>query len=131
MSSPTSVIISVIIVIVVIAGSFLFAKNIAVSIDNEKIKVSGLYGKTIEISKVETVELLDTFPLVGIRINGIGLGIINIGIYTYSGYGTIRLFQNSHEKPYLFIKTSDGNLIIALGKQKNSEIFEKLKALGK
>jgi len=72
-------------------------------------------------------------PIWGLKTNGINLGFINIGMFTYKEMGKVRLFELNKEKPYVLIIGKTEKIILGLGKEKNKEIFnvvvEKIKSI--
>ena len=75
---------------------------------------------------------LDSFPVLGIKTNGIGLGLVNLGDFSYAGLGKVRLFELDRRKPYLLVKTADRSLVLAFGETRNRELYGRLaKLIGK
>ncbi len=72
-------------------------------------------------------------PIWGLKTNGINLGFMNIGMFTYKEFGKVRLFEIKKEKPYVLIIGKTDKVILGLGKEKNEEIFsiveKKLKSI--
>ena len=88
--------------------------------DEEKIEFTGSYGFTLNISDIETVELVDTIPKIKIRTNGVsvGQGYIHKGHYRLETWGLCRLLINSDRPPFLIITKKNGEKIIINNKEK-------------
>jgi hypothetical protein len=85
----------------------------SVTVDSEKINISGLYGEKILLNKLDKVYLTDTLPNIGVRTNGISTGTVNKGyFYSKSLQKNVKLLLHSNTKPYINIITADGKRII-------------------
>ncbi len=128
-----SLILALAITVFIILSSVLLSKGITVDTLENSLKVNGLYGTEIAYKDIEDVKELDTMPIWGLKTNGINLGFINIGMFTYKEMGKVRLFELNKEKPYVLIIGKTEKIILGLGKEKNKEIFnvvvEKIKSI--
>ena len=119
----------------IILSSVFLSKGITVGNRETSLKVNGLYGTEIAYKDIEDVKELETIPIWGLKTNGINLGFINIGMFTYKELGKVRLFEVKKEKPYVMIIGKTEKIILGLGKEKNGEIFsvvlEKIKSIQK
>lgn len=114
-------------VIVMAAGvSIFFVRGAGAEVKDGRLILSGIYGETVPLAQIEEVRLLDDFPRFGVKTNGINLGFVNLGIFQYPDFGRVRLFELNHEKPYLLVKTAKESIVIALGKEKNSDLYRLL-----
>jgi hypothetical protein len=109
--------------IVLVLGVWII-NSIKIEATDEGIIIKGLYERTIAYNAIQRYELLDTLPLVRIRKMGIGLGFMNIGKYSISGYGNVLLLEMNLEKPYVLLSTDAETVIIGVGKKKNELIYE-------
>lgn len=96
--SPATIIMAGIIVALVIGISLLLSHTISVDINDEQIKINGIYGTEINLQDIQEIKILDNIPLFGIKINGIGLGFMNIGRFTYEGIGPVLVFETKKGK---------------------------------
>jgi len=67
----------------IILSSVFLSKGITVDTRETSLKVNGLYGTEIAYKDIEDVKELETIPIWGLKTNGINLGFINIGVFTY------------------------------------------------
>jgi len=86
--------------------------------DEEKIEFTGSYGFTLNISDIETVELVDTIPKIKIRTNGVSVGYIKKGQFRLESWEICRLLINSENPPFLVITQKNGEKIIINNKEK-------------
>jgi len=107
-------------------------KGISVETSAESLRIKGLYGTEILYRDIEEIKVLDTIPIWGLKTNGINLGFMNIGMFTYKELGKVRLFEIKKEKPYILIVRKKEKIVLGLGKEKNEEIYriveEKIKS---
>jgi len=113
------------IVIVVIVFAFI-ARSYGVEVGETGMTISGLYGLEVEYSDIEDLRLLDSFPTVGLKLNGINALVVNIGIFSYSGFGRVRLFELDRSKPYLLVETKKEKIIIGMGGDRNRELYARM-----
>ena len=88
--------------------------------EEEKIQFTGSYGFDLNISDIETVELVNEIPKIKMRTNGVsvGQGYVHKGEYRLETWGTCRLLINSNNPPFLVIKKKNGEKIIISNKEK-------------
>ena len=122
-SNKQTTLLAIIITIIIIAVSAFFIKSISVEVLESSLKVKGLYGVEISYEDIEEVKELDSIPFWGIKTNGINLGFMNIGMFTYKELGKVRLFEIKKEKPYILIIGKNEKIVLGLGKEKNEEIY--------
>ena len=92
--------------------------------------LKGLYGKKIPYSLIASSELYEAdLPALMTRVNGIGLGFIEIGHYRLRDIGSARLYVLKRQKPYLLLRAADETILVGLGAEKNRELFEDMKRL--
>jgi len=128
-----SLILALAITAFIILSSVLLSKGITVDPLENSLKINGLYGTEIAYKDIEDVKELEAMPIWGLNTNGINLGFMNIGMFTYKEFGKVRLFEIKKEKPYVLIIGKTDKVILGLGKEKNEEIFsiveKKLKSI--
>jgi hypothetical protein len=122
-----SLVMTVLLVLAIVLVSVALIKGIGVEFKDRSFRVKGIYGVEVRYDDIESLELLSSFPLLGLRTNGIGLGFMNVGHFTYGDLGKVRLFEVNLQKPYLSIKLKDERIVIGMGKSKNEEYYSILK----
>jgi len=122
--NPQSMLLALVITGFIILSSMFLMKSVSVETLAETIKIKGLYGIEIPYKDIEAIQEIDSIPVWGIKTNGINLGFMNIGMFTYKELGKVRLFEIKKEKPYVMIIGKEEKIIIGLGKEKNEEIYK-------
>jgi hypothetical protein len=122
-SNLQSIILALVITAVIMLFSLVLGKGVSVDTLETSIKINGLYGTEVAYKDIEEVKELDAIPLWGLKTNGINLGFMNIGMFTYKELGKVRLFEIKKEKPYIMIVGKTEKIILGLGKEKNEEIY--------
>jgi hypothetical protein len=105
MESSKRLIITIGILSVVVILLILSTKPRNISVDASKLKISGMYGISLNISDIKSVELAKTIPAIKMRNNGVDLGEMHIGHFTLEGIGKGKLFIYSSSGPYVTIYT--------------------------
>ena len=131
-NNTQSVIITLLTTALIVVSFMFIIKGTSVESLEASIKIKGLYGTEIMYKDIEEIRKLDTLPMWGIKTNGINLVFINIGMFTYTELGKVRLFEIKKEKPYVLIIGKTEKIVLALGRAKNEEIYriveEKMKS---
>ena len=109
----------IVLVIGVVCFLFYASREPKISISNEKIEISGLYGFDIQVKNVDSVLITDRLPKISLRTNGFDLGNIKKGYFETKNQGTCKLFLQTRDTPYLKIKYSDNKLMYLNFKDKN------------
>ncbi len=102
-------------VIGIITYGFIPSKTLF-SIDS--VRFSGMYGFEINISEIDSVNLVDNIPTIKLRTNGFSFGVVKKGFFNLDKYGKSRLLINSDIPPYLIISKTDGEKTIMNFKDK-------------
>lgn len=125
----------------ILIGSLVFVMAIAafvvssalkpsVTVDNQEIKISGLYGMSIPLSEVNSIELKDSIPEIITKSNGLGFGAIYKGDFVLKGIGRARLFLRSSEGPFIIVQTKNYPAIINYSdREETVNIYNMLKDL--
>ncbi len=93
--------------------------------------LKGLYGKKIPYSLITSSELYEAdLPALMVKVNGIGLGFIEMGRYRLKDIGSARLYILKRQKPYLLLRTADETILVGLGAEKNRELLENIRKIG-
>jgi hypothetical protein len=105
----------------------------SVIIDNEQIRITGIYGERIPIEQVKQVFLADSLPNITLRTNVISIGRINKGYFRSSSLQkNVKLLLHTRGAPYLYIIYGDNNKHVILNfrnREKTLEVYEKLRRL--
>ena len=115
---------AIVIAALIVFASIIFIKSISVETLEYSIKIKGLYGTEIAYQDIVEIKELDSIPYFGLKTNGINIGFMNIGIFTYKELGKVRLFELKKEKPYILIIVKNEKIVLGLGKEKNEEIYK-------
>jgi len=100
-----------------------------ITVSEENIKISGLYGREIPISDIVSVELLDEMPPIAMRTNGSDTGSQAKGHFRFSNGESCMLFIHK-QPPYIQMRTTNDLYYLNLSdKEKTVELFETLKKL--
>ena len=100
-------------------------------ITNDRITFTGMYGFTMLVSEIDTIELSDAIPTIKMRTNGFSSGVVNKGFFNLDTFGKTRLLIHSDNTPFLIISKSTTEKIIInyKDKAKTEQVFEEIKAL--
>ena len=114
----------IVIVVIIAIAFFLGTRPAKVTIDNNIIKISGLYGVELRAEDVTHLELREVLPNILARTNGMDLfGIAQRGIYKLEELGRTRLISFSDGGPFILMQTGSEWIVI---NYKNSEETESL-----
>ena len=118
--------VSMLIVAVVLILSFRPTK---ITVEEEHIKISGMYGREIPIADIVSVELLDEMPPIAMRTNGSDTGKQAKGHFRFRNGESCMLFI--HKKaPYIQMRTTNDLYYFNLSdKEQTVELFETIKSL--
>jgi hypothetical protein len=111
-----------------------YMKESAVIVDDEQIRITGVYGERIPINELNQVFLADIVPNITLRTNGISAGRINKGYFRSSSLRkNVKLLLHTRKAPYLYIIYGDSRYVILNFRdgEKTVEVYEKLKGLVK
>lgn len=102
-------------IVIVVVGSMILilygTKEHDVVIQDNQIKISGMYGTDIKLNDIQSFELLDKMPSIKTRTNGFGTSSTKKGYFDVEGEGNCLLFIKGNEK-YVKIKTNDKTMYI-------------------
>jgi hypothetical protein len=124
-------IIAVIIVAVFVVGFYLLlsgsGKPASFTVNGEALEIKGLFGTTVPIAEISSLELTDSMPAIVYKNNGSGLGSVNKGEFTLEGEVQARLYMDKSKPP--FIHFTQGGTAFYLNsetEQKTRELFDQL-----
>jgi len=118
---------TVLVLLVVLAAYAVLAATEKAVISDSSVKVSGVYGTEVRFADILSMEELGSLPI-GVRTNGIGLGFVNVGHFSYEGIGKVVLYQVKADRPFLLVTTKDLKVIYGFGKDTNAAIEMKIRA---
>lgn len=120
---------TVIILLLTAAILLIIVNSSGVETTDDAVVLKGLYGKTIPYSSIISAALYETdLPAMMARVNGIGLGFIDIGHYRLKDIGAALLFILKRQKPYLLLRTAEETILIGMGAEKNKEILKSIQS---
>lgn len=103
-------------------------KEAEVVIEDNQIIITGQYGTTNEIANISDIQIVDSIPTIGKKVNGAGLGDIKKGDFNVEGLGTCRLFIHSNQGPFIYIIENEKYTIINFkDASKTTDVYEELK----
>lgn len=94
-----------------------------VEVTQDKIIISGLYKRSIDLSQIIEITIEDSMPKVLDKVNGFDFGYTLRGNFNLEGVGPTNIYVQENQSPYIFIKTEDRLYII---NYKDSEQTRKL-----
>ncbi|WP_413374904.1 DUF3784 domain-containing protein [Alkalihalobacillus sp. 1P02AB] len=104
------ILIGSIILIVGISATAFIPTHLTVTED--AVKISGMYGVTWEFDEITTIEKVDSLPTINMRTNGISVMERRVGHFRLEELGGGRLFLQSLKGPFIYIEKGDDFLFI-------------------
>ncbi|MGB5698688.1 hypothetical protein [Muriicola sp.] len=93
------------------------------------LEISGLYGETITLNDLESIELVEQRPVMSRRIHGFSMGYRKKGIFKNQDGERIKLLINTKYRPFILIKKESGqNIYFSSDARSNEDIFKELKS---
>lgn len=108
MSIVALLIVGIFVLIATIPG---MTKGREVSVTDSSIKISGVWGLTIDESEINGIEIETTLPTILMKTNGADIGNKLFGKHKVKGYNNAVLFIEDKTKPFIAIYTKDGRFI--------------------
>lgn len=103
-------------------------KENTLTFDSQSIEFKGLYGETLTVSQISSIELVNQIPRITLKTNGFALGSINKGYFKTESGETIKLILNSDNKPYILFTKADGERIYYSAKSEpNQKLLDEIK----
>ncbi len=94
-----------------------------VTLYQEGLQIHGLYGSVYDWHEINEVELRNELPVINKRTNGSAIGSHLKGYFSTEEYGTVKLFVDTKNAPFIFMETEDG---IVFFNGKDSEETERI-----
>lgn len=115
------------IVAVIAIGIFYSSKPSIITSTPQQIHISGSYGVTAELEDVQEIKLLNVIPPIEWKSNGFGFASVRKGKFHLQEWGEGRLYLISDSPPFIYIKTSDGYMLINYKDPKQTnEVYQAL-----
>ena len=116
---------SMVFVAVIVARS---SRPQQITVGEESVTISGMYGREIPVADIVSVELLEQLPPIKMRTNGSSTGKYSKGHFLLENDEKCMLFVRHRMPPYIEIRTVD-NLYYLNGasEEETLELFGKLK----
>lgn len=96
-----------------IAPMFFFGgQDTVITVGDQEIKISGMYGTTIAFADLEDVKLVEEIPRILARTNGYAAGSVLKGNFKLEELGYVKLYLMSDKGPYLIIQDKKGYYIV-------------------
>ncbi len=120
-------------VVMVITGLFVAGllfystRPTKVTILDKGITIHGMYGDTYPWESISEVELLEEMPSIGMKTNGAAVGSKYKGYFMTSEYGKVKLHIDLDDPPFIYLKTSEGIIIINMNTSEETEyVFDEI-----
>jgi len=99
-----------------------------ISVEEEHIKISGMYGREIPIADIVSVELLDEMPAIRQRVNGSDTGRRLKGNFLLKNGEKCMIFIRK-QAPYIELRTSDKLYYFNVDSQEEtSQLYQEINA---
>ena len=116
--------VSLLVVAVILVLSFRPTK---ITVGEESVKISGLYGREIPVADIVSVEMLDEMPSIRQRVNGSETGRRLKGHFLLKNGEKCVAFVRK-QAPYIEMRTTDNLYYInADSKEETNDLFQELK----
>ena len=103
-------IITIVVVLAVVSLLLVGWFGTNISAEENQLKITGLHGKKLPYTEIESVDLIDRLPTITARTGGYSLGGKKLGNFNTAEYGVVKLYLQNGEKPFIFITGTDGKL---------------------
>lgn len=116
-------------VLIGVAGMFYYSlQDNTITINNNVIEIKGDYGMDLEMSNIKSIELVDSIPVLSIKLNGFALANVKKGYFKTQSGEKVKLLLNNMNLPIICIELKDGFRIYYSSKNgSNQVVFEYLK----
>jgi len=115
-------VLSTIIILVFVGGLMLYsAQPTTVTINQDGVKIHGLYGQVYPWESITEVELLQELPGIARRTSGSAVGPYLRGRFRTTDSESIKLFVNRNQPPFIRLESNDGVVIFNLKKSADTE----------
>ncbi len=116
----------VVLILVAVLLSFSY-QSTKVSFLDGGIQIHGMYGETYKWEDVENIKIMDELPTIELRTNGSALGSKLKGHFSTKEYGSVKLFVNKSNPPFIYLDTVSGVIIFNMdSKDDTQEIYSSI-----
>jgi hypothetical protein len=118
------------IVVMLVLVTYLGIRPPRVTISENYVRISGLYGVELRIEDIEKLEMREALPRIKTRTNGMDLfGIARRGIYELEELGRTRLISFSTGGPFILMHTGNEWIVINFKNPDETEsLYQELQA---
>ena len=117
----------IVVIIGVVVALFWGTRESNVTLTDNTIKISGMYGISINAEEIKEISLRDEIPKITRRLNGFSLLNIKKGIFKADQMEKIRLYLHSTNSPYIQITTNEDIIIINYGDpEKTQSVYSEI-----
>ncbi len=102
--------------IMIISGS----RDTKLDFTNSSFEIKGLYGMTIDYSKIIQIDTINSLPLIERRTNGFAFGKTLKGNFKLFDQTRVKLFIKKGITPYIFIRTKDARIYLNFNNPKKT-----------
>lgn len=95
-------------IILVISGS----QDTKLEFSDSSFKIKGIYGLTVDYSRITQIDTLNILPKIKARTNGYALGKTLKGNFKLYDQSTVKLYVEKGIPPYIYIKTNETDLYL-------------------
>lgn len=122
-----SLIITIPILIFVGVMMFRSLQPVDMEIDEIGVEFRGMYGELYRWEEIQELELRDDSPTIEMRTNGSSIAGKNKGYFKTKEYGKVKLYLDSKNPPFIYMKVDSQYIIINLGeKEETTKAFENM-----
>lgn len=91
-----------------------------ITLSESGLKISGMYGLTINYSDIQQLDTLSSLPRIQMRTNGYAFGKSLKGNFRLQNKENAKLFITKRVPPYILIRTDDLNVYLNFKESKNT-----------
>jgi hypothetical protein len=102
--------------IMIISGN----RDTKIDFTASSFEIKGLYGITIDYSKIIQIDTINSLPPIGRRTNGFAFGKTLKGNFKLSDQTRVKLFIKKGIAPYIFIRTNDTQIYLNFNNPKKT-----------
>jgi hypothetical protein len=117
------------IIAVIILFTFYENQDAKITLQNDDLKINGLYGGKIMYENIYQIDTISKMPSIKMRTNGYSFGKVCKGYFRLSEVGTAKLFINFSQTPFIQMKLKNNTLYYFNFKdrKKTIELFKGIK----
>jgi hypothetical protein len=126
--SAKFILVGIITLLFVISGSIYYlGRECNVSVEKDKIVISGIYGRNILFEDIEDIRLESSIPQVLRKTNGMNVGDTLKGNFEVKDLGKVELFLNSKET-CIYIYTDEIIILNLKDSQDTEQLYKLIKS---